>query len=261
MTPRKLILSLWLILVAMVSIVLLAPGLSSSRGRIATYISESSDNKIEDASKLSAAAATASIALSAMPGDTATPIAEKLAEFSKDILLILCVLYFEKAIFPIIGAVFFYMIIPAAVLICIIGIISEKRVFHRYALATFISGVLIWAMIPVGLVASDVVYASQQEVIAEAIEASEDLSFQIENSTDEDSTEDESLIGSIVRTVSSISSEMVEKARKLITGFVRSMALMIVTALVIPMVIAVLFLWLVKVIFQVCRMAGQGSDG
>lgn len=257
MSFKKISAILWLVLVAMISITVLAPALSSPQRKMAKYITESSDNKIEDALKLSAAAATASIALSAIPGDTGTPVAQKLAEFSKDILLILCVLYFEKSIYPIIGSLFFYLIIPTAVLMCLFGVLSGKRVFRGYAFSVLISGALIWLMIPAGLLASDMVYSSQQQVIEEAINTSDDLSFQIANNTDTDTSENESFLGTFVKTVSSFGSDMVEKAKNLITGYIRSLALMIVTSLIIPVAVAIFFIWLVKVIIQAGQMTGQ----
>ena len=62
------------------------------------------DDKIETVLKLAATSTVASAGISAIPGDTATPIAEKLADFSEYFLLILSVLYAEKYLLTVSGA-------------------------------------------------------------------------------------------------------------------------------------------------------------
>ena len=51
------------------------------------------DQKTNTVLKLTAASTAASVGISAIPDDMATPIAEKLADFTEYFLLILCVLY------------------------------------------------------------------------------------------------------------------------------------------------------------------------
>ena len=71
-----------------------------------------------------------------------------------------------------------------------------------------------------------------------------------EGSEEVDGKESENVVEKIMTTVSSFSAEMVRKAKRLITGFLRALALMIVTACVIPVAVMVVFLWVIKLIFQ-----------
>ena len=54
------------------------------------------DEKKEDVLKLTGAAMSSSAAITLIPGDVATPIAEKLADLSGYFLIVLCAVYLEK---------------------------------------------------------------------------------------------------------------------------------------------------------------------
>ena len=88
------VICLALILFAVLSFFPLAARVSAPE-RYTEY-TESIDAKTDTVLKLMAASTVTSAGISAIPGDTATPIAEKLADFSEYFLLILCVLYAEK---------------------------------------------------------------------------------------------------------------------------------------------------------------------
>ena len=84
---KKLIISLWLGALMMVLVVIAAPMVSSPDRRFARSLMESGDRKIETTLELAAASSAASLAVSAIPGDTATPVAEKLAVDLQDALV------------------------------------------------------------------------------------------------------------------------------------------------------------------------------
>lgn len=69
--------------------------------------------------ELTAASTAASAAITLLPGDTATPIAEKLADLSGYFLIVLCAIFLEKYLLTITSYVSFTILIPAA---CALGI-------------------------------------------------------------------------------------------------------------------------------------------
>ena len=286
---KKIVLALWLVCGMMVSLVLVAPFMGNPESRAAAVMTQSIDGKIGTTMELAAGSAAASLAVSALPGDTATPVADKLADFGSGFLLVLCVLYFEKFMFTVIGFLFFGLIVPAALCLITIGLFRENRIFRVLPVCLLLSGALIWLMIPAGLFVSDLVYASQRSVLQETIDASGDLSIEVEEGLEEETDGAEEaeaaaggtgaessagavsgsgtnapaggfaeqlkegageVLGRVVTTVSSFSGEMVKKAERLVTGFLRALALMIVTACVIPVAVMMFFLWIVKLIFQ-----------
>ena len=62
--------------------------------------------------ELTAASTAASAAITLLPGDTATPIAEKLADLSGYFLIVLCAIFLEKYLLTITSYVSFTILIP-----------------------------------------------------------------------------------------------------------------------------------------------------
>ena len=98
---RRSIYIIILSIVALISLVVVLPRAS----RVETYqrYIQSIDQKKDEVTVLSVSSATASALISVLPEDTATPIADELADLSKTFLTVLTVLYAEKYLFPIIG--------------------------------------------------------------------------------------------------------------------------------------------------------------
>ena len=107
----RLVLALCLVLALLVSIFFIAP--YASRPDVHERDLSSIDAKIETVLKLTASSTLASAGISAIPSDTATPIAEKLADFTEYFLLILCVLYSEKYMITVAGTGVFGYLVPA----------------------------------------------------------------------------------------------------------------------------------------------------
>ena len=230
---------------------MIAPLAVSADNPLTVSMNASIDRKITTTLELAGASSAASLAVSAIPGDTATPVAEKLADFGSGFLLVLCVLYFEKMMFGVIGYILCVLIIPGALLLLMLSGLSGRRALRIFAGCLAASGILIWVMVPAGLLVSDLVYTTQQETFRETIMEAGDLSMEIEEGSEEvDGKESENVVEKIMTTVSSFSAEMVRKAKRLITGFLRALALMIVTACVIPVAVMAVFLWVIKLIFQ-----------
>lgn len=82
---------------------------------------ESLDEKRNTVMELTAASTAASAAITLIPGDTATPIAEKLADLSTYFLVVLCAIYLEKYLVTITGYAAFSILIPAA---CVLYMVS-----------------------------------------------------------------------------------------------------------------------------------------
>ena len=85
--------SLWLVCIALFFAIVIAPLAVSADNPLTVSMNASIDRKITTTLELAGASSAASLAVSAIPGDTATPVAEKLADFGSGFLLVLCVLY------------------------------------------------------------------------------------------------------------------------------------------------------------------------
>ena len=242
---------LWVVCIALLFIVVFAPLASSPENPLAVRVNSSVDRKITTTLELAGASSAAALAVSAIPDDTATPIAEKLADFGSGFLLVLCVLYFEKMMFGAVGYILCALIVPAVLVLYLLSEVWRRRALRIFAGCLLASGILIWLMVPAGLWVSDFVYETQHETVQEIIASAGDLSLEVEEGSEEmNGEEDGNMVEKIMTRVSSFSAEMVRKAKRLITGFLRALALMIVTACVIPLAVMAVFVWIIKLIFQ-----------
>ena len=209
-------------------------------------IISSLDSKIETVLKLTGASTVASAGVSAIPGDTATPIAEKLADFSEIFLLILCVLYAEKYALTIIGAATFKLLIPAACLLVAVSLFSDSSLWRRLAVKFTVFGIIIFILIPVSVRISDMIYGTYEESINSTISAAEQMASDTAPITD--AQEDSGLIESILSSFSDSVSGLTERAANTLSRFVETLAVMIVTSCVIPLLVIVFFVWMAKII-------------
>ena len=112
---------LWVVCIALLFIVVFAPLASSPENPLAVRVNSSVDRKITTTLELAGASSAAALAVSAIPDDTATPIAEKLADFGSGFLLVLCVLYFEKMMFGAVGYILCALIVPAVLVLYLLS--------------------------------------------------------------------------------------------------------------------------------------------
>ena len=240
---KKVLLALILVLLAVVSFFLAADQAESYEAHSATIASI--NDKVEDVLKLTATSTLASAGISAIPGDTATPIAEKLADFTEYFLLILCVLYAEKYLLTIIGAATFKVLIPGACVLLIISMFYNPKVMRSLAMKFAIFGISIFLMIPLSLRVSDMIYANYKISIDNTITEAEEFTDQTVELSD---AEDEGVIASILDRLSETAASLSDKAARILNNFVESLAVMIVTSCIIPILVLLFFIWLVKML-------------
>ena len=215
---------------------------SAAPERYTEYM-DSIDAKTETVLKLMAASTVTSAGLSAMPGDAGTPIADKLADFSEYFLLILCVLYAEKYLLSIIPLGVFRGLFPLACLLFVIGRIWNPRLLDRQAGKLALIGVALLLVIPLSVRTSDLVYATFRQSIDNTIASAEELS---DESMQLAEAEDTGMLSSILNRLSETKDSLVAKASQILNRFVETLAVMIVTSCLIPMLVLIFFLWIVR---------------
>lgn len=235
------VICLALILFAVLSFFPLAARVSAPE-RYTVY-TESIDAKTDTVLKLMAVSTVTSAGLSALPGDAATPIANKLADFSEYFLLILCVLYAEKYLLTIIPLGVFRILIPLACLLGIIGLFWHPQQMKRQAIKLLIISLAFWGVIPMSVRTSDLIYTTYQDSIDSTIASAEELS---EESKEISEAEDEGMLRAVLNRLSETKESLTEKASTILNRFVETLAVMIVTSCLIPILVLVFFLWVVK---------------
>lgn len=208
-----------------------------------TAYTASLDEKTETVLKLMAASTVTSAGISAIPGDTATPIAEKLADFSEYFLLILCVLYAEKYLLTILPLGVFKALIPLTCLSFIAGRFWNPRWMDRQGFKLLLISLAMLVVIPLSIRTSDLIYETYRQSIDTTISSAEQLTDETAELTN---AENEGVLQSILRSLSETKDSITEKASNVMNRFVESLAVMIVTSCVIPILVLLFFLWIVK---------------
>ena len=190
---KKQITDILLVVIMLVSIVIcevkIAPWTASPENRSQTieYLNE----KRNTVMTLATASATASTALTLIPDDVGTPIANELAELSVYFLIILAAIYLEKYMVTISGLVVFRYIIPLACILYILYRINKRALWTRQLaikLAAF--GMAAFMLVPVSVELSSVIDETYGSTIQETIAAEEDAANIVENGTEEEVKKD-----------------------------------------------------------------------
>ncbi len=224
-----------LILLAAVSITKIAPWAADPANH--THTIEQTDEKIGAVMKLSGGAAATSATISLLPGDLGTPIAEQLAELATYFLLILSALYLEKFLIIISARITFMVIIPIACLLQALAIMLKKKALSVIAAKLAFMGLIIVLIVPASVILSDMVYQTQAETVNSTIEEYNEL--EIEGDAE----------SGVLGDFTSITNDTIDRISAFLGDMLESLAVMIVTSCVIPILVFVFLAWLTKVIF------------
>ena len=190
-------------------------------------------------------AIAASAAITLVPGDIGTPIADKLADLSKYSIVILCAVFLEKYLLKILVVAAFRIIIPLGLVIVALCFIIGKQRFLRLGARLVLCGALIFAVIPVSVFISQTIEATYKDTIEQTIETAKEDTKEIEdNSTSQSALE--RFINSIKGGVKAVT----DKFEKTLTNMIEAFAVMIVTSCLIPIVVFLLFWWLLRSLFS-----------
>ena len=250
------------------------------------------DEKKQTAMELTAASTVTSALITLLPGDTGTPIAEKIADVSGYLLVVLCAIYLQKYLVTITGYVVFTYLIPAACLLGVLNLVLENATVRKLAAKLAVSGIAIFLVVPTSVKISDLIGDTYQAQIEATIEDAKNTQNILENSdlvndtneveangtgaagtaTGNAQEKDNSNSGSVtnifdwakdaissakdsvanvVENVTISTEELVQKVENSLNRFIEAVAVMIITSCVIPMLVLLLFFWMVKIVLDV----------
>lgn len=219
---------------------------------------EAIDQKKGNVLALTTSCVALSAGITALPGDTGTPVAEQLAQLSGNLGIVLAVLYLEKYLLTILWSVGLGILIPFSLVLFaaslgIHGRWSTSAVLRRVATRVLVVAMIGMALVPASVWVSQKVDETYQVSIEQAeqkatsaAEASSSKSEKkSEAKTDKNVLEQltegaSSLLTSVTDSAKSMTDEVVQQVTDLIEGVI----VMIVTSCVIPLLVLAAFLWL-----------------
>lgn len=287
---QKCITAVILLLVAILSITVIGKYASAPENH--QKIIASLDEKKQTVMELTAASTVTSALITLLPGDTATPIAEKMADVSGYLLVVLCAIYLEKYLVTITGYVAFTYLIPIACGLWILNLIFANATVRKLAAKLAVFGLAISLVVPASVKISDLIGDTYQAQIEETIEDAKNTQNILENSdvgNDTNATETtgtdaagtvtgnvqekennnsgsvsnifdwakdaisgaKDSVANVVENVTISTEDLVQKVENSLNHFIEAVAVMIITSCVIPMLVLLLFFWMVKIVLDV----------
>lgn len=199
------------------------------------------DDQKSEATAISVAVTATSTALSAIPDDTASPIADELADLSMPLFLIVSLLYIEKFMLTTFGWVSATILLPGACLLtCIRMYCHSKSITLWIKRLLLISAALIF-VVPASMKITSLV----RETYAETVSVSLDNAF---NTAEDEEHEDDDK-NAIVAFFSDLvddASAMVEAAKTMLTIFTDAIAILLITNCLIPIATMFVFFLVIR---------------
>lgn len=278
-----------LLLVAILSVTVIGKYVSAPENHQKTIASL--DEKKQTVMELTAASTVTSALITLLPGDTATPIAEKMADVSGYLLIVLCAIYLEKYLVTITGYVAFTYLIPAACVLWILNLFFANATVRKLAAKLAVFGIAIFLVVPASVKISDLIGDTYQAQIEATIEDAKSTQNILENSDSGNDTGEAEIgtgtteaatantqektnsesgsvsnifdwakdafssakdsVTNVVENVTISTEELVQKVENSLNHFIEAVAVMIITSCVIPMLVLLLFFWMVKIVLDV----------
>ena len=204
------------------------------------------EDKSETVLELTAGSTALSAAITLIPGDVGTPIAEELADISGYFVFILAAIYVEKWLVTITGLVAFKYIIPVCLLGLAAVIIFANESLRGILIKLICFALIAFALVPTSVVLSDMIYANYQATIEQTIQDAKSSSDDLQNKSNEKS--DENAAKKIFDNVKGGVAAKVEEFRAILNGYVESTAVLIVTSCAIPLAVLAFYIWIIKLL-------------
>ena len=217
----------------------LAKSYSSPESKINKETIKYLDEKKTTALELSASATAVSTLITLAPGDDGTPVANKLMDLAGYFLIVVSAIYLEKYLLTILGTLTFKWLIPVSMLALAVYFGSKKELFWKIGVKIFIFGLAIYAVIPVSVHVSKMIYSTYQESIDDDKDSKKSKDTE---SSFIDKAKD------AVNSVKNTLSVTANSVKNMVNKFIDGLAVLIVTTCLIPVLVIVFFIWLVKLV-------------
>lgn len=263
---KKIIFALIPIVIALLSFFVIARFTSSTEFNAKTI--QSLDDKKTTVMELTAASTAASAAITLIPGDVGTPIANKLADLSSYFLIVLSAIYLEKYLVTITGYAAFKILVPIACVFFSGYLLWRKEILRVVAQKFLLFGLAVYLVIPASMKVADMIETTYASSIESTIETAKQTTDEIESETgesgqvddkssneksqsDSDSDSKENAGGffsGLFNKVQEGVSTATANVENVLNNFIEALAILLVTSCLIPILVLIFFVWLVKML-------------
>lgn len=245
---KKIIAVILLLLIALFSVSVLTK--TSTNPERYEQIVKSIDEKKATVTTITIAADTAAIALAAIPGDSTTPLADKIMDISSYLIIVIGALVLEKVLLTSFGYVSFSILIPLACAILILFLISNKASLKVLGIKVAVLALILVNVVPLSMKVSDYIYDANKDTVNQVSDVEEYDEFSTAPTTQNDNQSwlSQKLNG-VKEKVQTSTKSAVDTAKEVSSKFVDAVAILLLTTCVIPLLVVMIILWAVKFLF------------
>lgn len=230
---------------------------------------ESIEESSNTVMKFSAATLSTSLAISALPDDFATPLADSLADMNIYFIAILVMLHFEQLLIRYGVKLAFAIAIPAACGIGILSILLKKELLKGIAARVAVLGLAVALVVPcsthiTNYVAADLT-AYVENTIADTEDGADKLNEAMEGGAEEQTIFEK--LSDLFQTAINDMSNLMTHFQNTIRKCMNSIAILILTNCLMPIVNFFILKWILKETFHIAlpvpqmrRKRHSGSD-
>lgn len=245
------------VLIALIAVLMLALAPHFASPQAHAEVIATIDEKIDNVLTLMAGSTGAAALISAIPGDAGSPIAEKLMDLSTGFLIVLAALFLEKYLITIFSGAALGIVLPLAMaaLIAFVWLYGRSRwsaaPLRVSAKLAAIGAVLLLAIPTSAWVTNqiDAVYDTSLQQSVESAQALADGAAKAEKSGEE--SDDKGILGffqGAIDTVTGGITSAVEGAQESLNQFIESLAVMLVTSCLIPLLVLLFYFWMANIL-------------
>lgn len=223
---------------------------------------KSLDKKKSTVTKITAGATAASAAITLIPGDVGTPIAEKFADISEYSIFLFSAIFLEKYLTTASGMISFRFLIPVALLLILLSLF---RIKSGYSLRTFgvkllLFAVILYAVVPVSVMLSNTIEKTYNASTWEATHKVGDTNkgSSSDSNTKKDTTAKKDSKSSSDSSITdwlpsfnpkASAEEKIDEYKSKLNDLIDGIAVLIVTTCILPILVLVFMIWVMKILF------------
>lgn len=213
------------------------------------------DEELSGVLKLSALTTGISATITAIPGDTGTPIADHLMTLTTWLLVITVVLFFEKYSLTLIGKLIFIIVLPIIIGTFGAGLLKHSKKILLKSVNGLLIAALIFFAIPISVGLSNEIKETYEFSLDNTLAEAENAKAKTDDATNDDSDDDKNFIeGAISKVTDAVSSTVMgglDAAENFLNTLVESLAVLVVTSCIIPILVLIIFVWIIKKLIEV----------
>ena len=214
---------------------------------------ESVEESSNTVMKFSAATLSTSLAISALPDDFATPLADSLADMNIYFIAILVMLHFEQLLIRYGVKLAFAIAIPAACGIGILSILLKKDLLKGIAARVAVLGLAVALVVPCSTHITNYVAADLTAYVENTIADTEDGADKLNEAMD-GGTEEQTIfekLSDLFQTAINDMSNLMSHFQNTIRKCMNSIAILILTNCLMPLVNFFILKWILKETFHI----------